>query len=185
MPDWRAARNHGRRWAEESALETRRLSDERDALRAENTRLRAALELIAAPKGEVNAVGYGRTVLIDTPVPEAIPMVKEALKAQGFGTLTEIDVKATLKEKIDVDVEPYVILGACNPRLAHRALAAEPDVGLLLPCNVVVRPHEGRTLVSAMDPGLMAEMLDHPDLKPIAEEATRLIDAALDSLTGT
>lgn len=129
-------------------------------------------------------MGYGRTVLIDTPMAEAIPRVREAFKAQGFGVLTEIDVQATLKEKIGVEVEPYLILGACNPRLAHRALEIEPDVGLLLPCNVVVRPHEGRTMVSAMDPGLLAELMDHPDLKPIAEEATGLIDAALDSLTG-
>lgn len=130
-------------------------------------------------------MGYGRTVLIDRPVAEAVPEVKDALMAQGFGTLTEIDVRATLKEKIDVDVDPYVILGACNPRLAHRALEIEPDVGLLLPCNVVVRPHEGRTMVSALDPGIIAEMLDHPDLKPIAEEATRLLDAALDSLASS
>jgi len=129
-------------------------------------------------------MGYGRTVLIDEPVAEAVPRVKEAFKAQGFGTLTEIDVQATLKEKIGAEIEPYVILGACNPRLAHRALQLEPDVGLLLPCNVVVRPHEDRTMVSAMDPGLLAELMDHPDLKPIAEEATSLVDAALDSLAG-
>ena len=130
-------------------------------------------------------MGYGRTVLIDDPVAEAVPKVKAAFKEQGFGTLTEIDVQSTLKEKIGDDVEPYVILGACNPNLAHRALQLEPDVGLLLPCNVVVRPHEGRTMVSALDPGLFAELMDHPDLKPIAEEATRLIDAALDSLAQT
>lgn len=130
-------------------------------------------------------MGYGRTVVIDTPIEEAVPRVKEAFKAQGFGTLTEIDVQATLKEKIGVDVEPYVILGACNPSLAHRALQIEPDVGLLLPCNVVVRPHEGRTMVSALDPGIIAEMMDHPDLVPIAEEATKLIDAALDSLAAS
>ena len=129
-------------------------------------------------------MGYRRTVLIDEPVAEAVPRVKEAFKAQGFGTLTEIDVQATLKEKIGAEIEPYVILGACNPRLAHRALQLEPDVGLLLPCNVVVRPHEDRTMVSAMDPGLLAELMDHPDLKPIAEEATSLVDAALDSLAG-
>ncbi len=128
-------------------------------------------------------MGYGRTVLIDTPVGEAVPLVKEAFKAQGFGTLTEIDVQATLKEKIGVDVEPYVILGACNPGLAHRALQAEPDVGLLLPCNVVVRPHEGRTMVSAIDPDWIVQLMDHPDLRAIAEEATKLIDAALDSLS--
>lgn len=130
-------------------------------------------------------MGYGRTVVIDTPIEEAVPRVKEAFKTQGFGTLTEIDVQATLKEKIGVDVEPYVILGACNASLAHRALQIEPDVGLLLPCNVVVRPHEGRTMVSALDPGIIAEMMDHPDLVPIAEEATKLIDAALDSLAAS
>jgi uncharacterized protein (DUF302 family) len=128
-------------------------------------------------------MGYGRTVLLDEPVSEVIPRVKEALKAQGFGVLTEIDVQATLREKIGAETEPYVILGACNPRLAHRALELEPDVGLLLPCNVVVRTHEGRTVVSALDPGVIADLADHPDLKPIAEEATRLLDAALESLT--
>jgi uncharacterized protein (DUF302 family) len=127
-------------------------------------------------------MGYGRTVLVDEPVAELIPRVKEALKAQGFGVLTEIDVQATLREKIGAETGPYVILGACNPRLAHRALELEPDVGLLLPCNVVVRTHEGRTVVSALDPGVIAELADHPDLKPIAEEATRLLDAALGSL---
>ncbi len=127
-------------------------------------------------------MGYGRTVLVDDPVAEAVPKVKEALKAQGFGTLTEIDVQATLKEKIGAEVEPYVILGACNPRLAHRALELEPDVGLLLPCNVVVRTHGDRTMVSALDPEIIAEMADHPDLRPIAEEARSLLDAALESL---
>ena len=128
-------------------------------------------------------MGYGRTVLIDDPVAEAVPKVKDALKAQGFGTLTEIDVQATLKEKIGAEVDPYVILGACNPLLAHRALQLEPDVGLLLPCNVVVRTHGDRTMVSALDPEIIADMADHPGLKPIAEEATRLLDAALESLT--
>jgi len=128
-------------------------------------------------------MGYGRTVMIDDPVAEAVPRVKEALKAQGFGTLTEIDVQATLADKLGVEVEPYVILGACNPRLAHRALELEPDVGLLLPCNVVVRTHGDRTVVSALDPGIIADLADHPDLKPISEEATALVDAALESLT--
>src|SRR5512145_648330 len=108
--------------------------------------------------------------------------VKDALKAQGFGTLTEIDVQATLKGKIGAEIEPYVILGACNPALAHRALQAEPDVGLLLPCNVIVRVHEDRTVVSALDPEIIADLTDHPDLRPIADEATRLLDAALESL---
>lgn len=130
-------------------------------------------------------MGYGRTVLLDEPVDAVIPKVKEALKAQGFGVLTEIDVRATLKEKIGAEVPPYVILGACNPRLAHRALELERDVGLLLPCNVVVREHDGRTVVSALDPGVIAELADHPDLRPLAEEATGLLDAALEALAGS
>jgi len=127
---------------------------------------------------------YGRSVLVEEPVPEAVQRVKEALAAQGFGTLTEIDVQATLKEKLDVEVAPYVILGACNPSLAHRALEAEPDVGLLLPCNVVVRTHGDRTLVSAVDPQMIADFMDHPELRTIADEATALLDAALGSLEG-
>ena len=127
-------------------------------------------------------MGYGRTILIDDPVAEAVPKVKDALMQQGFGTMTEIDVQATLAEKIGVEVDPYVILGACNPRLAHRALELEPDVGLLLPCNVIVRTHGERTVVSALDPEVIADLADHPDLTPIAEEATRLLDAALESL---
>jgi uncharacterized protein (DUF302 family) len=125
---------------------------------------------------------YGRTVLVDEPVTQAVERVKAALKEQGFGTLTEIDIQATLKEKLDADVEPYVILGACNPRLAHRALQAEPDVGLLLPCNVVVRTHGERTMVSAVDPQMIADFMDHPELRGIAEEATELLDRALASL---
>jgi uncharacterized protein (DUF302 family) len=131
---------------------------------------------------EVSDVAYGRTVVIDGTVEEAVPRVKDALKEQGFGVLTEIDVKATMKEKLDAEVDPYVILGACNPRLAYRALEAEPDIGLLLPCNVIVRTHERRTLVSALDPGLMSEVTGHSDLPAIAEEATSLLDAALEKV---
>lgn len=127
-------------------------------------------------------MGYGRTVVVDDDVQSAISRVKDALKQQGFGVLTEIDVQATLKEKLGEEVDPYVILGACNPTLAHRALRLEPDVGLLLPCNVVVRRHENRTVVSAVDPAIIAELADHPELEEVAEEATRLLDAALDSL---
>jgi uncharacterized protein (DUF302 family) len=92
-------------------------------------------------------------------------------------------VKATMKEKIDADVDPYVILGACNPRLAHRALTADPGIGLLLPCNVVVRAHdEGQVEVAAIDPQVMADVVDHPEVVAVADEATRLLDAALDTL---
>jgi len=125
---------------------------------------------------------YAKTITVDLPYDEAVPRVKEAFKAQGFGTLTEIDVQATLKDKLDVDVEPYVILGACNPQLAHQALEVTRDIGLLLPCNVVVREHSGSVVVQALDAGVIAAVPDLPELKPIAAEAGRRIQAALDDL---
>jgi len=125
---------------------------------------------------------YAKTITLDLPYDEAVPAVKEAFKAQGFGTLTEIDVRATLKEKLGQEMEPYVILGACNPQLAHRALEIEPEIGLLLPCNVVVRSHGARSVVQALDPKVIAEVPGNDALKPIAEEAGRRIDAALAEL---
>ncbi len=125
---------------------------------------------------------YAKTITVDLPYDEAVPRVKEAFKAQGFGTLTEIDVQATLKDKLDVDIEPYVILGACNPQLAHQALEVTRDIGLLLPCNVVVREHAGRVVVQALDAGVIAAVPDLPELEPIAAEAGRRIQAALDDL---
>jgi uncharacterized protein (DUF302 family) len=113
---------------------------------------------------------------------DAVPRVTEALKAEGFGVLTEIDVKATLKKKIDVDHRDYVILGACNPSLAHRALSAIPGVGLLMPCNVVVTvDDDGNALVSAVDPRALFGVVGDPDLEPLADEVgvklRRVIDA--------
>lgn len=125
---------------------------------------------------------YAKTITLDLPYDEAVPAVKEAFKAQGFGTLTEIDVRATLKEKLGQEMEPYVILGACNPQLAHRALEIEPEIGLLLPCNVVVRSDGARSVVQALDPKVIAEVPGNDALKPIAEEAGRRIDAALAEL---
>lgn len=113
-----------------------------------------------------------------------MPKVKEAFKQQGIGTLTEIDVKATLKEKLGEDTQPYLILGACNPQLAHRALQIEPDIGLLLPCNVVVRADGGGTLVLALDPKVMVTVPGRPELEPIAQDASRRIQAALGTLKG-
>lgn len=130
-------------------------------------------------------MGYGRTITMAASVGEVLPQVVEAFKAQGFGMLTEIDVQATLKEKLGEDIDPYMILGACNPRLAHRALQLEPEVGLLLPCNVVVRRHGEETMVSAVDPEIIAEFADHPRLADIAEEAAELIGRALDSLVAS
>lgn len=127
---------------------------------------------------------YARTITLDLPYEEAVPQVKDAFKAQGFGTLTEIDVKATLQEKIGAEIERYVILGACNPHLAHRALAVTRDIGLLLPCNVVVREHGEGVIVQALDAGIIASVPELPELEPIAAEARERIQAALDALAG-
>lgn len=120
---------------------------------------------------------YGLTrVLENVSFSDAIALVRSALSEEGFGVLTEIDVKATLKKKIDADFRNYVILGACNPPLAHQALSAEPGIGLLLPCNVVVTEEDdGRAVVSAADPTQLFSLVDRPDIKPMAEEvAARL-----------
>jgi uncharacterized protein (DUF302 family) len=118
---------------------------------------------------------------VESPYAETVARVREALKEQGFGVLTEIDVRKTLKDKIDVDVEPQVILGACNPRLAHRALEADPRIASLLPCNVVVRTEGGRTIIEAVNPQLLAEVSRSPALGAIAEEAGRRLQAALEA----
>ena len=116
---------------------------------------------------------------------DAVARVRELLADQGFGVLTEIDVQATMKAKLDLDVEPYLILGACNPPLAHRALTAAPEIGLLLPCNVVVRTDADGTVVQAMDPRLMVSVVDRPELQAVAGEATERLQAALDALPPT
>ncbi|MFN8459493.1 MAG: DUF302 domain-containing protein [Anaerolineae bacterium] len=114
----------------------------------------------------------GLTVRLNSTYEAALSRVTDALKAEGFGVLTEIDVKATLKQKLDVDFRPYKILGACNPPLAYRALTAAPEVGLLLPCNVTVaQAEEGLIDVSLIDPLMMMGVMDNPALQPIATEA--------------
>ena len=126
---------------------------------------------------------YALSIELDLPHEEAVVKVKEAFAAQGFGILTEIDVQATLKAKTGADLEPYLILGACNPELARQALEIERQIGLLLPCNVVVRAGVGCTIVEALDANVIAEIPDRDELVPVAEEARRLIRAALDGLT--
>jgi uncharacterized protein (DUF302 family) len=101
---------------------------------------------------------------------DAVGRVREELGVQGFGVLCEIDVRATLKEKLDVDGEPYTILGACNPALAHRALEAEPDLGTLLPCNVVVYRAQGETHIAAIDPERMLSIVGNDQLAPVAAD---------------
>jgi uncharacterized protein (DUF302 family) len=125
---------------------------------------------------------YGISIRTHIPFAEAVARVRQALKDQGFGVLTEIDVRATLRDKLGQDMEDYLILGACNPPLAHRALEADRKIGLLLPCNVVVRTAGDQTLIEALNPQIMAEVASQPSLKPVADEATSKIRAALDSL---
>jgi uncharacterized protein (DUF302 family) len=113
----------------------------------------------------------------------AVEKVTELLKDEGFGILTEIDVKATLKKKLDVDFRRYVILGACNPPLAHKALQAEPDIGVLLPCNVVVAERDGGgSVVSAMDPVAAFNLIDNPDVQPVAADVQARLQRVIDGL---
>ena len=128
---------------------------------------------------------YGSGITLDVPFDEAIERTTAALKAEGFGVLTTIDVRKTFKEKLDVDFEPYVILGACNPHLAHRALQAEHDLGLLLPCNVIVHDHGGTSAVSIVDPAQMLGVVgDNADLKAVAEEAGTRLRRVISALAG-
>ncbi|MBL8130278.1 MAG: DUF302 domain-containing protein [Anaerolineae bacterium] len=125
----------------------------------------------------------GLTVVLETNFQAAQERVTAALKAEGFGVLTEIDVKATLKQKLDVDFRPYKILGACNPPLAHRALLTAPEVGLLLPCNVTLAQMEdGRVQVSLIDPLAMMSVVANPELKAVADEARARLDRVVAAL---
>lgn len=125
----------------------------------------------------------GLTTYLKVDYETALKRVTEALKTEGFGVLTEIDVKETLKKKLDVDFRPYKILGACNPSLAHRALTAAPDVGLLLPCNVTVSQlDDGRVQVSIIDPLMMMSVLPGDALQPIAHEARERLNRVVAAL---
>lgn len=129
-------------------------------------------------------MGYALSTTVDQPFDQTLEAARAALTEQGFGVLTEIDLKVTLKTKLDVDIAPQVILGACRPPLAHAAVLAEPSIGLLLPCNVVVRAvDEGRTMVEAMDPALMVTVTGNENLTEVAADARYRLTAALDSLT--
>ena len=127
---------------------------------------------------------YGISITLDTGFADAVERTRAALADQGFGVLTEIDVAATMKAKLGEDMAPYLILGACNPPLAHQAISVDPSIGLLLPCNVVVRSiDDAHTLVEAMDPNVMVTATGNTGLVPVAEQARERLTAALETLS--
>jgi len=136
----------------------------------------------SSTRAPVRACGFG--IVVNLPYEQAIERARAALKEQGFGVLTEIDVKATMKAKLDQDFRPYVILGACNPPLARRALSADLGIGLLLPCNVVVYDNlDGTSTVEAMDPQAALSLVgDNPAIAEVAREARTRLRQALDAL---
>lgn len=119
------------------------------------------------------------------PVGQAIPQVLEQLKQEGFGVLMDLDIQATMQQKIGADIAPYHILGACNPQLAHRALQAEPEIGALLPCNVVVRSDGEATVVSFMDPQAMVQLSANPEVRAVAQEAEARLRRVCAALSGS
>jgi uncharacterized protein (DUF302 family) len=127
-------------------------------------------------------MNYGISKLVNLTYEEAINRVTEELKKEGFGVLTTIDVKETLKKKLGVDFDKYIILGACNPPFAYKSLQAEYDLGLLLPCNVVVYERDGKVFVSAFDPMVMTQIIDNSALKEIAQEVRKKLERVIQNV---
>jgi len=136
------------------------------------------------PKGAIKMnTNYGFGKAVDIPFETAVEKVTQALQKEGFGVLTDIDVAATLKKKLGQDMPPYRILGACNPPLAHRAIEEEPSIGLLLPCNVVVRQdRDGAVLVEAMDPAAVLDLVGNPAIAGVAREVREKLQRVLEGL---
>lgn len=125
---------------------------------------------------------YALTRKLNKTYEEAIDLVTAALKEEGFGVLTTIDVKATMKQRIDADFRKYVILGACNPQLAHKALTTDLQLGLLLPCNAIVYEEDGGSVVSIVDPGMMMQIANNVELNEVAQDARARLQRVVDSL---
>ena len=125
---------------------------------------------------------YGIRKVVSLPYDKAVERVRQTLQAEGFGVLTEIDIKAKLKEKLCVDFRRYVILGACNPPLAHKALQAEPEIGLVLPCNVIVYEEGKGSVVAAFDPEVMLGVVPNQQLREIAADAKKRLTNAVDAV---
>lgn len=132
----------------------------------------------------MNRPDYGIRTTLNTSYEEAIPKITDALKKEGFGILTEINVKETIKKKLDKEFPKYTILGACNPQLAYQALTVETEIGLLLPCNVIVYEKEGKTVVSAQDPEAALSVVGNEKIAPVAKEARERLSRAIRSLAG-
>jgi uncharacterized protein (DUF302 family) len=125
---------------------------------------------------------YGFSRVVPHTYEKAIERVTEELQKEGFGVLTTIDVQATLRKKLNVDFPKYIILGACNPPLAHRALLAEEEIGLLLPCNIIVHETRGTTVVAAFDPMMMVTVMDREEMRPIAEEVKARLERVISAV---
>lgn len=139
---------------------------------------------MSAKTAQKTRYGIGKSVPL--PYEQVVERTRAALQAQGFGVLTEIDVKATLKQKLDIDFKKYVILGACNPPLAWKGFQAEPDIGLLLPCNVIVYEEDAtRSRVAVLDPLVQLGITGRRDIEPLAKEARQRLELALGALPGT
>src|SRR5665647_681003 len=130
----------------------------------------------------METTNYGFSKIVALPFMEAVTAVKEALLKEGFGQLTEVDVQAKMKEKVGADMEPYMILGMCNPKLAYQSLLIETEIGLLLPCNVIVYEKEGVVHVAAQKPSLMSQVVQKKELEAVADEAEKRILSALNSI---
>lgn len=127
-------------------------------------------------------MNYGLSKKVSTGFESTIEKVTEELKKEGFGVLTTIDVKETLKKKLDVDFKKYTILGACNPPIAHKALQMEEELGLLLPCNVIVYEKDNATQVSVFDPMVMTNIVDNPEMKTVAQEVRNRLERVLEAV---